>query len=73
MGRSLTRDRALQMAKNAETPQGVIDALMKHGTPHQKQIARGLQKQLNQLSAEVIEKLKSQEASNDFAQRIMAP
>jgi len=73
MGKSVQRDRALQAAKNADTPQGVIDALMKYGTPYQKQVAKGLQKQLHEMSAQVIADLKQQEQSQEFAKKIMAP
>lgn len=72
MGKSsTTRNLALQRAKNADTPQGVIDALLEHGTKRQQAIARNMQLQLSEMSAKVIEDLKAQEASNDFAKQVM--
>jgi len=72
MGKNLKKDVALQRAKNADTPQGVIDALIKYGTPAQQKIAVVLQQQLTDLSAKVIGDLKKQEASNEFAARVLS-
>jgi hypothetical protein len=73
MGKSKNRDLYFARAEHCtDTPQAFVAMLEKSPYAIHREHAVGLRRQLNEMSAEVIAKLKKQEESNKFAAKIMS-